>query len=373
MKPAEDAIIKMVDAVGKLVQSVIKAIDIEGIVNRISPVIQTAATAIAEFAEAYERLFAKDHNMDSSFDPQVEQGEELTETIDGVTEAMKRLYEITDEEKKMADDIWQWGTYGNGEERVRNLGDHYNMVQAYVNKMIELGWDEAKMNEFLAEQIKAHEDALANAEAAEKEKTRAQNIAKIIYNLRRVLVNLGKSIVNVVTAAFSGFGKALGDGKGGITGVLAGLSDILADTSDRLMITKSRAAKITPIFKGIGTIVKYIGKALSFTFDILKKVINALVDFVAKVKENEKVVKFFDSVKNAISKLWDALKKVYERIRNSEAWDKFLNILKTVGEFLLDKLGKAFNFVADISDEVANGAVEVFGKLSDKLKEIKEK
>lgn len=372
MKPAEDAIIKMVDAVGKLVQSIIKAIDIEGIVNRISPVIQTAANAIADFAEAYERLFAKDHNMDSSFDPQVEQAEELTETIDDVTEAMKRLYEITDEEKRMANDIWQWGTYGNGEERVRNLGDHYNMVQAYVNKMIELGWDEAKMNEFLAEQIKAHEDALANAEAAEKEKTRAQNIAKIIYNLRRVLVNLGKSIVNGVTVAFSGFGKALGDGKGGITGILAGLSDVLADASDRLMITKSRAAKITPIFKGIGTVVKYIGKGLSLAFDILKKVIKAVVDFVAKAKENEKVVKFFDNVKNAISKLWDALKKVYERIRNSEAWDKFLNILKTVGEFLLDKLGKAFSFIADISDDVANGAVVVFEKLSEKLKEIKE-
>lgn len=370
MKPAEESIIKMTEAIGKLVQTFIRSIDIEAIVNRLSPVIQKAANFLGDFAEAYERIFAKRHGMDSIFDPEKKGMEELGETTETVTTAMEHLYEITDKQKEMAWDIWNLGKYGTGQDRVAALKDDYDIVQAYIEKMIELGWDEAKMNEFLAKQVEDHEKQLDEANHSNKKNTFAENLARILDNLRRVISNVASSISNVLAVAFSAFDDSFnGDG---VSGALVIFTDKLADLSDNLKITKERAEKLRPGFKALFTVLEYAGKALKFVATAIYKAIGNLDKLIAKAKESKTVRKIFESIQFAASKIVETITSLYDRIKKSESWHKFIDILKTVVNFLGEKLADAFTFIGDIISNIGDGAETVFTKVVDKIKDLKD-
>ena len=352
MKPVEDSIISMVEAVGKLVQSFIKALDIKKIVDKISPVLKGAADAIGDFAAAYELVFNRRHSKtnDAAFFAEQRGLERLKETTKDVTSAMEHLYDISDDEKKIADEIWKEGKHGTGEARIKELGEHYDMVQAYIEKMIDLGWDEGKMNEFLADQQKQHTEEIEKTERAYKKQAFVENLVKIFDNLKHVAKNIGVSIKNILSVAFSALGDTI-SGKSVMDGFI-NLSARLAEISDKLLITKERAEKLRPIFEALFTVIKYIGKAVLNVAKAFSKMIDLIGKAIKYLKGNKTVKKIINSIKDAFISLKNAIVDLYERLKSSGVWQRFIDILQTIGKFLGKVIIGAFWAVGEAGETV---------------------
>ena len=329
MKPVEDAIISMVDAVGKLVQTLINSLDIEGIVEKISPILERAATVIGDFAAAYELVFSQRRltrlggKNTIAFIEEQKGLEALKQKTKEASDEIEELFNITPEQIEKANAIWKEGKYGNGADRVKALGKDYNIVQAYVEKMIELGWDEAKMNEFLAKQEKDHEEAIEEESRAYKKKKTVEKLYQIYDNLRVVLTNVAQSIKNVLSVAFESVNDAF-KGKSLLDNIVT-LSKKLADLSEKFKITEKRAQKLRPIFDAIVTVVKTLGKIAVNAAKVLGKLISGIARLINKAKESTVLQKIFDGIRTAVGKIIDAVITLYDKLKDSGVWDKFVD------------------------------------------------
>ena len=372
IKPAEDAIISMMDAVGKLVANFIKTIDIRGIAERISPSIKKFADYVRDFANAW--LDIRDTQQKLSkieftniADYYEQRAKALLDTTEEVKTSVEGLAALSDKElekySKNAWDIWNFGKYGNGQSRIDALGEDYEMTQAYVEKMIELGWDEAKMQEYITKEREKAAKQEARAQTVNRLKTTVSKVLTIFSNLRTVVHNVTSSIVNVLKVAFGGLNDALSGKGSGFLDALIFLTGKLADFTTKIAITKDRAEKLRPVAKAIGDVFVFIGKGVYTCIKYLIKFIEAAA--------NNKIVKgIFEAIGNAINKIFEGLKKLYTKMKESGAWDKFVDILKTVGTWLGERIIDAINLFGDVVTTVGGGIVGVFEKIVEKVKGI---
>lgn len=371
IKPLEDAVIKMVKAVGKLVQALIRSVDVSKLVNKIMPPIQKAVEGITDFINAYTMAFMERHPTSSVFKDQLNVLGDIKDSSEEAKEAMIDLTKITEEEKQMANDIWQWGTYGNGQDRVNALGEHYEMVQAYINEMIELGWDEEKMREKLAAQIEEQKKAEEEMARATSKKAVVEKLINILGNLKRVAKNVFSSVKNVVSVAFEALSGAF-EGKG-ILDIIEAATEKLADFSDKIVITKDRAKKVKPIFKALFSVLKFVGKAAVNAAKGAVKIAGSLGELISKAKDSKIVSDIGEAISRAFEKLKDAFIAVYNKIKESDAWDKFVDILKTVGHFIGEVLIKAFDTLGNVGGKVVEAMSGGFKWLVDKVGEFIQK
>jgi hypothetical protein len=370
-KPAEDAIISMMDAVGKLVTNFIKSINIKAIVEKITPSIKKVADYVRDFADAWRML----REEKAPFDNIADYVKKLREGMEGTKEATEEVIDVYDKLAKASDDdlkrysqnawdIWNWGKYGNGQDRVNALGEDYELTQAYVDKMIELGWDEAKMTEYLTEQREKAAKQQARADAVNRLKNTVSKVLTIFTNVRTVLHNITSSIVNILGATFSGLSEAISGKGSGFLDALIFLTGKLSDFTTKIAITKERADKIKPVAKAIGDIVVAIGKGL-YTC------IKYLIQFIEAAANNKVVKSIFEAIGNAINKIFDGLKKLYTRLKESGVWDNFVDILKTIGTWLGERLVDAINLLGTVVGGIGEGIVTVFEKVVGKLSDMK--
>ena len=351
MKPAEEAIIKMVDAVGKLVQTFIKAIDIEGIVKKISPIIEKAANTIGEFATAYEMVFSERRltrlggKNATAFIEEQKGLNALKESTEAAKEEMVDLTKITDEQKQMAEDIWKKGTYGNGADRVAALGDNYKIVQAYLEEMIDLGWDEDKMQKKLAEDTKKNEEEQERYAKAEKRKATIENLMAILGNLKHVAQNVFRSIGNVISVAFEVFGKTFNSNS--VMGGFINLTARLAELSDKLFITREKAEKFKPVFQMVADLLKLVGKALISLVKGLSKVVVKIGELYAKAKNNKFLINLKNSIVNFVGAIYETLVTVYNKIKSNGV---VRSIAGTFVKIFTNILSAATNFIHNFSD-----------------------
>lgn len=370
-KPAEDAIISMMDAVGKLVSSFIKSINIKGIVDRITPSIKKVADYIKDFANAWRELReeATPVNNIAEYVQKLKGG--MTETKEATDEALTSIDKLAraseTDLKKYADNawaIWNEGKFGNGPDRISALGEDYELTQAYVEKMIELGWDEAKMQEYLAEQRKKTQQQQAKEQVVNKLRTTVSKILTIFTNIRRVITNITTSIGNIIKAMFGGLTEAfVGKGKGFLDGVVT-ITGAIANFSDKLVITKERAEKIRPITKIIGDIIVSIGKGLI-------TVVKYLLQFIKAASESKIVRGIFEAIGKVISSIFTALGNLYRRLKETGVWDKFVNVLKVVATWLGERIIDALNLLGDVAIIIGGGLENVFSKVIEKIKDMK--
>ena len=368
IKPVEDSINKMIESVGKLVAEFVKSIDIKGIVDKIGPKIQKFANLISDTATAWREIHEVERKTNSIkftniSDYYKQRAEVMKDSTEEIKESVLDLTKITEDQKKMAEDIWNFGTYGNGQDRVKALGKDYEMVQGYVEKMIELGWDQAKMEEYLANETKKREEAEKRSNRAARLKKTVNNFLEIFRNLKRIASNIYHSVTNVLSVAFDSVGKAI-NGKGLLDGVVT-LTDKLADFSDKIAITKSRAEKIRPVVTTITNIITTLGKGfLNATKFLLK--------FVAATAQNKVVKTIFESFANAIRNILDGVTKLYTKLKESGVWDKMLEVVKTLAEWIGNRLVDAFNLIGGIATHFGDGVVPIFEKLVGHVKSIGE-
>lgn len=368
IKPAEDAIVSMMDAVSKLVSSFIKSINIKGIVDRIVPAIQKAANFVRDFADAWREL--REEKMPvaniAEYVQKLKGG--MTETKEATDEAVssvEKLAQLSDDQlKKYANnawDIWNWGKFGNGQDRIDALGEDYELTQAYVEKMIELGWDEAKMQEYLTEQRKKAQQQQAKEQVVNKLKSTVSKILTIFTNIRRVITNITTSVGNIIKAMFGGLTEAFaGKGKGFLDGMVT-ITGAVADFSDKLVVTKERAEKIRPITKIIGDTIVAIGKGLI-------TVVKYLLQFIKAASESKIVQGLFSAIGHAISGLIKGIENLYNKLKESGLITKVVDILKTIGEWIGTRIINALNTFGDIMSTIGTTAFGIWEKLSEKIK-----
>lgn len=162
------------------------------------------------------------------------------------------------------------------------------------------------------------------------------------------ITNLGKGV-------FSLFGDIVGLG-GGILNVSASLGDWITNLRDSI--------KETDVF----------GKTIDTIVGFLQNGINGIKSFFSSFKDNPDI-SIFDSVLNAVGKIWDFVKKFGKGIKDTFA-DVFsadnvtsgLDILNT-GFFagILLSINKFINGMSDVVDG-AGGALENIGDILDSVK-----
>lgn len=363
IKPLEDAIIKMVDAVGKLVQVFVKAIDIEAIVKRIMPPIQKAVETITEFIDGYRMIFEEKHvNL---FEKEEEGLNKLTDATEEAKEEMVDLLTVTEEQKKMADDIWKYGTYGNGADRIAALGENYANVQAYLEKMIELGWDEAKMEEYLAEEQKKREEEAARTEKANKRKETIEQFLAILNNLKIVVKNVFGSIGNILSVASNTFKNAFSSSS--VLGGFINLTGNLAEVSGKLFITRERAEKLRPVFEMLTDVIKFIGKAAIAAVKGFSFLITKIGELYEKAKHNETLIRIKDNLIKAFKSLVDTAIDIWHTLEDKGIISAVLNGLGAVVEFVTGVLSVGVESFSNLFSGVVGGIGEGCTTLIDAL------
>lgn len=371
LAPVEESINNMIAAVGKLVESFIKSVDIKGIVDRIAPKIQSFCSLVTRVADAWREIREEEKKLnaivyDNGYTAYYKaRAEAFGESTDEIVEAVDKLAALSDDQLKTFKDnawsIWTEGKYGNGQERIDALGKDYELTQEYVEKMIELGWDQEKMDEYIAAQRKKRDEQVQVKKRVDSIKTTVKNVLAIFDNLKIVMHNIFSSIVNVVSAAFGGLSESFTNV--GLLGAVVNMTAKLAEFSNKIAITKEKADKIRPVAKAIGDIIKVIAKGL---YNCIK----FLVNFISAAAKNEVVIAIFTAIKKAILAIFDGLKKLYTKLKESGAWDKFVDILKLVAGWIGDKIVAAFNGMADLAPVVADKTASAFEKIINKIKDF---
>lgn len=373
IKPAEDAIIEMMAAVGNLVANFVKTANLKTIAEKLVPPIKKAAEYVRDFANAWRELReeATPVNTIAEYVQKLKGGmEETTEATDEALTSIEKLAKASDKDlKRYAENawaIWNEGKFGNGQDRINALGEDYELTQEYVDKMIELGWDEAKMNEYLNEQREKATKQEARQQTVNRLKTTVAKVLNIFTNLKTVLHNVTSSVVNVLKATFSGLSEAISGKGSGFLDALIFLTGKLADFTSKIAITKERAEKIRPIAKAIGDILIYIGKGI---YNCIK----FLITLIGKASESKIIKGIFEAIGKAINAIFEGLKKIYTKMKESGAWDKFIDILKTIGTWLGERLIDGFNLLGDVASSIGEALGDIFSKVVGKITELRDK
>lgn len=373
IKPAEDAIIEMMAAVGNLVANFVKTANLKAIAEKLVPPIKKAAEYVRDFANAWRELReeATPVNTIAEYVQKLKGGmEETTEATDEALTSIEKLAKASDEDlKRYAENawaIWNEGKFGNGQDRINALGEDYELTQEYVNKMIELGWDEAKMQEFLTEQREKATKQEARQQTVNRLKTTVAKVLNIFTNLKTVLHNVTSSVVNILKATFSGLSDAISGKGSGFLDALIFLTGKLADFTSKIAITKERAEKIRPIAKAIGDVIIFIGKGI---YNCIK----FLITLIGKASESKLIKGIFESIGKAITAIFEGLKKIYTKMKESGAWDKFIDILKTIGTWLGERLIDGFNLLGDVASSIGEALGGIFSNVVDKITELRDK
>ena len=349
IEPVETSIKNLIDTIGKLIEKLVKAIDINKIVDKIVPKIKSFVDEAAEWVKAYEQIFTGKSKAAKGgtayyYEQRALQG--ITDEANKSTEAIIKLNEITEDQKRIANEIWYEGLHGTGEARKEELGKDYEAVQTYIEEMIKLGWDEAKMQEKVAKSAEEEQKELENLAKTEKKRAFLEKLNASLSNLKTVVKNVATSIKNVLTVAFDAFGKSFG--KNDTVGGIVGFTASLAGLSEKFKITKDKAEKLRPIFDGLYKVFKTLGKIVVTVAKGFKTVITIAIDIIKTINNSG----LFKTVKSKLGGTLTVVKNTIFGIIDAVKNTGLAKTVKTTGENLV-KSGT--NFIVDFTKGLAGG------------------
>ena len=370
IKPVEESIIKMVEAIGKLVEAFVKSVDIEGIVNKITPKIKGFIDTVTDWVTAYRQVFTGQDAAvrgNTAFIEEQKALGNLTKAAETASTATSNLSKVEQRHKDIAREIWEEGKYGTGEARREALGKDYEIVQEYIDEMIALGWDQEKMEEKLTKTAEEEQQAIENLAKTERKRNVVNKIRETLGNLKTVAKNVGESIKNVLVVAFDSIGEALSGSGGGLLDLLVILTGKLAEFSSKIAITKDKAQKLKPVFKVIVAAVKTLATVLVTVGKALLLAVGYITQFIKTIAQSSVVKKIANGIANSFIKLKDAAIKFYEVLKNSGVWDKFVDILKNIASFIGDRIVDAFGLLATVGSFVIGVLTDGFSFIADKI------
>ena len=368
MAPVEEGIKSAMDAVGKLVEYLIERVDITGMVESITPKILKVTDAIKNFADT-----AKSYIQDLDNSKPVKFVDNLTKTA----ETVKEIVEFTQEEIDLAKRIWETGEGGNGEERVRyiqSLGDKYKNTQAAIDKFIESGysWD-ALVNKTAEDTDKAVDAVNGFVGPINSTKTKPSGIYLIIdslHNVFRVIKNIAGSGKNLLKVIFNSLNGTFGDHS--LLEGVNGITSKIADLSDRLYISEKTASKAKPIFDALFTVLKLGAKIVISAAKGMGNIALVLANIINKARDSKIVKGLLEAIGNAIKGIITGVTNLYTKLRESDAWNRIIDTIKTIGTWLGEKIIDSLNLFGTVASKIGDGVVPIFEALVGHVKSIGE-
>lgn len=318
MKPAkkgEEALSTRFDTFAHLVSDVGVAL-----IERFAP----GVDAIREKLEPVNRALDKANGFLTDFKSYLGlTSKEEQEAVEGASALGDELDRITDADKKIALDIWNFSDpYGNGQQRIDMLGDSYDRVQKYINTFIETGYDVAKTDEILglsaeeaAINTESLNDALSKGKSAFKS-SMFEKLAKIFSNISAAASNISYTVVGTVKALFSAFGDVFSIGQA--SDDLVSFSEVILKVTEYFKPTEKTLENIKKSFRGVIAV-----------FDILYQAIRAVVRGIGGLLGPllGKTEGFGGSLLSVTGTIGDFIFNIDEAIKKGDIFGKMFNKL----------------------------------------------
>lgn len=400
-KPVENVIIEVEAAVGKLLQKLISMVDVTKLVSRIAKPIEKVGKRILEVVDvvtaALEQVDAPLKAMQefayvsreaamqmSGFGDAVKSTAKDEKEALNLTEDMQKAYQA-------AQDIWNSGKYGNGQQRIdalRAAGIDPDKTQAVIEEFIKNGgnWEEAikKVSETTSEAVDE------NSEKAEKLTKKVQTLATIFRNIKRTFKAVVTSIGNIVSALFKSVTGSME--KFGVGDILIKITGKIADLAEKFVITKEKAEKLTKPVNVLLSVLKGIIKVgtgvVKFVINLIANTAKLIYSLGKVIYESETFQKFITNLKNGFAKIGKGISDLVKTARESEGLKKFASIMKIIGgtilnavlfaitkiidaiEWAIPKIGSFFGAVGTIFSSIFGGVMTVGSKIGDFFKSI---
>lgn len=319
-------------------------------------------------------------------------GEE-SETAGEKTQSLGDKIRVTAKEWQAALDIWNKGTYGNGQKRadaIRELGMSYENVQGIINKFYKNGfdWDKTKSEYSIDDQVNANSKVAKTAEEAtdrlhEQTKT-LSTLGKVIkgtINFIKAFSNTMKALKNIA----SGVWKSL---KGMVSTIGGGLMTGYLKLSEKVLDLSKAFLALSQVINGelkISDLEEDFPRlyaVLTRLQNPLKMVSNAF----ARLKQEFGVLKGYISSSGVFDKLQKSLSKLGKTIFGTilagidKIQDGFSNLGKhfefggggiaaTIGRFFTGLVNGISNFINALAggQRVAGSFMSFLGSMANKI------
>lgn len=320
--------------------------------------------------------------------------DKVTSKISGAVKKTTSVLTISKKEAKAAFDIWNKGTYGTGDERVKSLaqvGYSYKHVQAYVNALQKANFDLSKVNIKVGDSEKAKLRATAKAADASAKNTATvrhetkttsalANVLITVINIARAVGNVIKAIGNVIIfvgkvikAFFSPFVKALTGSVGSLSTHIANASKRFADWTGKLF-NNSKA-------------LKDVHNSSIKLKDKLAGLLSTMKEHIAASKTWQRLgaslKKLFSYLKAGFIAIGNGIAKFFRSLHSGKGSEKFRKSLVSLGAALkaLLKIGfekfvsgfeKFVNLLgkANIGENFISGLTAINGGFTSLIKHI---
>lgn len=307
------------------------------------------------------------------------------EFSDSVEKTVKPLKDLTEVANQVI-----YGTYGNGEARVKALTDAgyvYEDVQDKVNELLGCEFRYNKQHEETNKSLEATEDSAKGATkslldlAEELRPTRHYSTLDNIISTLRGFIAIARIIKNAVTAVFRIIkpGLALilkmGDAVLGITGTLGDFLEMIADYIEENDLIYNGLKKIvdifatafSPMFEKIRQFLEYLADR-GFINDLLDKFdeFNEKTGFTEKAAGALKIV--FGAIEKIAGGVATAFATIVSVIANSPLLTGLVSALTVVLNFLVGLkqqfIDPAWNFVKNVLTGFVTSLTNIFGVLN---------
>lgn len=375
MEPLKDPFKNLVSAASRLGSAILGLFSVEdgftGFVDKVATGMETLTSWINVAAEKVES-FKKIINFEG-----------ITKEVATTAEALRHL---TEDEYNAMLDIFKNGVnglYGNGQDRIDNLGnkgfsqESMNNIQDYLNILAASNWDLEAATEAYG---KTTAEAQEKAAASIKDTTKAVEEQKDEIKASSTAVEMVNKAVMAVRTAFQSVAKVAGavrnafvrvfDPKGVMKNGLTFL-DTIINLIEAFKVTDETALKIENTFAGIFSVIDFLitlftnlfsavggigGPILRTLIDIFLSLTSTFGKVIEKINRFVKENKFLQSISQKLVTLFQNWYKTMQIF-----WEKF-NDLPAV-----KKIKDAFQ---DFYDNTASKLMEFFGKAGDKADEM---
>lgn len=387
--PFYNAAIKPLNAIRVAINKVKKEFDdgndaTEDFKSRLTKLMDIVSRIFTFFTESADLRFFKDiaSGLNTILDFLIDVGEGFEKVL-GIFKTDKAIEEneklgasldkLTQKELQAAKDIWEKGTYGNGQARIDNLmaagfsEDEVKRTQAAINKFIDDGYKWSEVEKQIA----------ANGEkVSETTKEFTANIVRakilqtlisaknIFSNIKMTVEDLGKVIWNVADIILHSFLETFEFNK--IFKDFEDLTYRVHTFANSLINVTKNNSKLKNFFNELFKIANSAYRVFKSVASIVGTVVYSLIKVLASVF---KEVKLGDApVSKLTDKIADSAEKLAQIIKDSKIFIKIfesiVSIIKRgisfIGE-LPAKLKPVFEFISDGIDNLNNKVKNVTG------------
>lgn len=375
MEPLKDPFKNLVSAASRLGSAILGLFSVEngftGFVDKVATGMEVLTSWINVAAEKVES-FKKIINFEG-----------ITKEVATTAEALRHL---TEDEYNAMLDIFKNGVnglYGNGQDRIDNLGakgfsqESMTNIQDYLNILAASNWDlEAATEAYGKTTVETQEKVTTSikdtTKAVEEQKnevkassTAVEMVNKVVMALRTAFQSVAK-VAGAVRNAFVRVFDPKGVMKNGLT-----FLDTIINLIEAFKVTDETALKIENTFAGIFSVIDFLITLFTNLFSVVGgiggPILRALIDIflsltstfgkvIEKINRFVKENKFLQSISQKLVTLfqnWYGTMQIF--------WEKFNNLPA------VKKIKDAFQ---DFYDSTASKLMDFFGKAGDKADEM---